>query len=355
MNSAYAAILAESVQSPCRIDSHRHRFPCVRTPSIAERTDPKAPISPTAGVDSGHLRDVSGTGSHPVGAEAGQLNTPVAGESHEIASAVIETDKTETPAATDALPATTKFAGDNPSPGGDSLAGMDAGAAAGAALAATTAERDDAGTLVVPPVEGRGQAGDSQLNKLVDIVPGPSQQQELVGEYPTHQLDAASTLPEPAEQPQVMREQPAFVAPETNGADEHVDIPVPTFTANSAKLASPETVHVEGSIDTPVAAAEAPPSPAADATTWSGNIVEENTDGEDEKVHGRDGGGDAASNVPASPMLPDTSLPVDGDGARGLDGANVWAWLQEATPLKSICPNNPCKDVSNAWFRRMNV
>lgn len=331
--------MVESVQPPFTIDSHRHPFPCIRTLSIAERTYPMSPLSPTGGVDSGYPRDDGG--SH--GAEADQLNTPVAGESHEIASAVIETDKTETLAATDVLPATTKFTGDILSPGGISLAGADAGAAVGAALAATTAERDDAGTLVIPSVEGRGQAGDSQLDKLVV-------------EYPTHQLDAASTLPEPAEQPEVLREQPAFVAPETNGADEHADIAVSRVTTNSAKLASPETIGVEGGIDTAVAAAEAPPLPVADATTLSSKISVENIGGEDDRVDVRGGDGDAASHVPpATPILPDTSSPVGLDGAGGLDGSNVWAWLQEATSSKSICPNNPCKDVSNAWFRRMSV
>ncbi|CAM9229206.1 unnamed protein product, partial [Ectocarpus sp. 12 AP-2014] len=317
-----------------------------RVAHVGEEQDPMPPLSPTGGVDSEHLRDVNGTGSHPVGAKEGQLDTPVAGESHEIASAVVKTDKAENLAATDVLPITTKLTGDSRSPGGDSLAGADAGAAAGAALATTTAERDDAGTMVIPSVEGRGQAGDSQLDKLVHIAPGPSQQQELVGEHPTHQLDAASTLPEPAEQPEdLLREQPTFVTPETNGADEHANIAVSPVTPNSAKLASPETIGVEGGIDTAVAAAEAPPLPVADATTLSSKISVENTGGEDERVDVRGGGGDAASHVPpATPILPDTSSPVGLDGVGGLDGSNVWAWLQEATSLKSVCPNNPCKD-----------
>ncbi|CAM9433421.1 unnamed protein product [Ectocarpus sp. 12 AP-2014] len=316
-----------------------------RVARVGEEQDPMPPLSQTGGMDSEHLRDVRSTGSHLVGTEAGQLDTPVAGESHEIASTVIETDKAEKPAATDVLPTTTKFTGDSRSPGGDSLAGADAGVAAGAALAATTAERDDAGTMAIPSVEGRGQAGDSQLNKLVHIAPGPSQQQELVGEYPTHQLDAASTLPGPAEQPEDLRQQPTFVTPETNGADEHAVIPVSPVATNSAKLASPETIGVEGGIDTAVATAEAPPLPVADSTTLSSKISVENTGGEDERVDVRGGGGDAASHVPpATPILPDTSSPVGLDGAGGLDGSNVWAWLQEATSLKSICPNNPCKD-----------
>ncbi|CBN76523.1 conserved unknown protein [Ectocarpus siliculosus] len=316
-----------------------------RVAHVGEEQDPMPPLSPTGGVNSENLRDVRGTGSHPVGAEVGQLNAPVAGESYEIASAAIETDKAEDPVATDVLPAITKFTGDDRSPGGDSLAEADAGAHAGVALAATADERDNAGTFVVKSVEGRGQAGESQLDKLVDTAPEPNQQQELVGEYPTHQLDAASTVLEPAEQPQVTREQPAFLTPETNGADEHVDIAFSPVTTNSAKLASPETNGVEGSIDTAVAAAEAPSLPVADATTLSAKIGVENTGDEDERVDGRVAGGDAASHVPpATPVLPDTSSPVDLDGARGLDGSNVWAWLQEATSLKSICPSNPCKD-----------
>ncbi|CAM9189728.1 unnamed protein product, partial [Ectocarpus sp. 8 AP-2014] len=118
-----------------------------------------------------------------------------------------------------------------------------------------------------------------------------------------------------------------------------------SVTTNSANLASPETNGVEGSIDTAVAAAEAPSLPVADATTLSAKIGVENTGGEDERVDGRVAGGDAASHLPpATPVSPDISSPVDLDGARGLDGSNVWAWLQEATSLKSICPNNPCKD-----------
>ncbi|CAM9847789.1 unnamed protein product [Ectocarpus sp. 4 AP-2014] len=316
-----------------------------RVEYVGEEQDPMPPLSPTGGVDSEHLRDVSGTGSHPVGAEAGQLNTPIAGESHEIASAVIEPDKAKNPAATDVLRTTTRFTGDSRSPRGDSLAGADAGAAAGAALAATTAERDDAGTMVIPSVEGRVQAGDSQLDKLVHIAPGPSQQQELIGEYPTYQLDAASALPEPAEQPKILREQPTFVTPETNGADEHADIAVSPVTTNSAKLASPETIGVEGDIGTAVAAAEALPFPVADATTLSSKTIVENAGGEDERVDVRGAGGDAASHVqPARPILPDTSSPLGLDGAGGLDGSNVWGWLQEATSLKRICPNDSCKD-----------